>query len=176
MLPQVSFVIGGASSGKTGIAERMVLGTGLNPVYIATAEPLDGGMKSKIEEHRRQRGTGWRTEEASGRADAALASVKPGEAAVFDCVTMWLAERLQANADLDADTGRLLAAFADAAGPVVAVSNETGWGGVPPNALARRFNQAQGIANQRIAAASGLALAAIAGMPVALKGVPPPWL
>ena len=169
-------MIGGASSGKTGIAERLIAGTGLNPVYIATAEPLDGEMKSKIEEHRRQRGNGWRTEEANGRADAALASVRPGEAAVFDCVTMWLVERMQANADLDADTGKLLASFAGAGGPVVAVSNETGWGGVPPNALARRFNEAQGIANRRIAAASGLALAAVAGIPVALKGDPPPWL
>ena len=50
--------------------------------------------------------------------------------------------------------------------PVVIVSNEVGLSVVPENALARRFRNAQGKLNQRLAAQAGLAVAVWAGLPV----------
>jgi adenosylcobinamide kinase/adenosylcobinamide-phosphate guanylyltransferase len=61
----LTLIIGGASSGKSAFAERMVVRSGLSKVYIATAEAHDDEMVAKIAEHRARRlGQGWRTVEA----------------------------------------------------------------------------------------------------------------
>jgi adenosylcobinamide kinase/adenosylcobinamide-phosphate guanylyltransferase len=44
---------------------------------------------------------------------------------------------------------------------------------VPDNALARRFQTAQGALNQRLAAKAGLVVNVIAGLPMVLKGTLP---
>ena len=49
------------------------------------------------------------------------------------------------------------------------VSNEVGLGIVPDNALARRFRDAQGILNQRLAEQASRVIMMVAGLPVAVK-------
>ncbi len=49
------------------------------------------------------------------------------------------------------------------------VSNEVGLGIVPDNALARRFRDAQGILNQRLAAQATRVVMMVAGLPVPVK-------
>ena len=175
MLPQISLVLGGSSSGKTAFAERLAEGSGRHPVYIATADDLDMEMQAKIRRHRRNRRAGWRTAEAHGNIEGALAALKAEEIGVFDCVTMWLTGELLADADLESTSAALIKSFEFAACPVIAVSNETGLGGVSANALARRFNERQGELNQKIATASGLVVAVMAGLPSVLKGRLPTW-
>ena len=63
----------------------------------------------------------------------------------------------------------MLAALDDATAPVVLVTNEVGAGIVPVNALARRFVDAQGILNIRVAAAVGTVVLMTAGLPVVVK-------
>jgi len=50
------------------------------------------------------------------------------------------------------------------------VSNEVGHGVVPDNALARRFRNAQGQLNQRLAAQADLVVQVTVGLPRVLKG------
>ncbi len=176
MLPQISFVLGGSSSGKTAFAERLAEGSGRRVVYIATADGLDPEMQAKIRRHRRNRPAGWRTVEAHGDAEGALAELEAEEIGLFDCVTMWLADRMLAGADLEPASAALVDSFRSAACPVIAVSGETGLGGISANATARRFNEHQGEINQKIAAASGLAVAVMAGIPAVLKGRLPAWM
>lgn len=170
-LPPLSLVTGGARSGKSALAERLVRLAPAPHVYLATAEAWDGEMRARIAQHRLDRGPGWHTVEAP--LDLAAVLEQAAGSVLIDCATLWLTNHMLAGHDLEAETARLLAALARASGPVVVVSNEVGWGIVPDNALARRFRDAQGRLNQRLAAQADLAVAVIAGLPLVLKGALP---
>ena len=172
-LPPLTLVIGGARSGKSAFAESLVTATGRPRRYIATAEACDDEMRDRVARHRSQRGPAWTTVEAPLDLAAALSQSQPGEAVLVDCATLWLTNHLLADHDLSAEAAQLLAALAGCKVPVVIVSNETGWGIVPENALARRFRDEQGRLNQRLAAEAGLVVTVIAGLPLVLKGALP---
>lgn len=170
MLPRLSFVLGGARSGKSRFAEKLVTLHRKQKVYIATAQAFDGEMEARIVQHQRDRGEGWRDVDAPHDLVTALASVTIDEVALLDCATLWLSNRMLAEADLEAETDAVLKAVQECSGALVVVSNEVGQGIVPDNALARRFRDAQGRFNQRLAAASDLAVLVAAGLPLVLKG------
>jgi len=169
-LPPLTLVVGGARSGKSAFAEGLVTASGRARRYIATAEAWDDEMRDRIARHQSDRGPAWTTIEAPLDLAAALAGARSDEAVLVDCATLWLTNHLLAEHDLAAETAGLLAALAASPAPVVIVSNETGWGIVPENALARRFRDEQGRLNQRLAAVSGLVVTVIAGLPMVLKG------
>lgn len=169
-LPPLTLVVGGARSGKSAFAEGLVTATDRPRRYIATAEAWDDEMRDRIARHRADRGPGWITDEAPLDLVTALASARAEEAVLVDCATLWLTNHLLADHDLAAESASLLAGLAACAAPVVIVSNETGWGIVPENALARRFRDEQGRLNQRLARQADLAVTVIAGLPLVLKG------
>jgi adenosylcobinamide kinase / adenosylcobinamide-phosphate guanylyltransferase len=169
---RLTLVLGGARSGKSRYAESLI--TALPPpwLYVATAEAHDGEMAERIADHRAQRAAGWQTVEAPHDLARALASAPPGAAILVDCLTLWLSNRMLADADIDAETGRFEAALDSRAHPVVLVANEVGCGIVPDNALARRFRDLQGRLNQRLAAQAGRVVLVVAGLPLFVKGRP----
>jgi adenosylcobinamide kinase/adenosylcobinamide-phosphate guanylyltransferase len=166
-----ALVLGGARSGKSALAERLVTAAGGRRVYIATAEAWDDEMAERIAQHRADRGDGWRTVDAPLDLPAALAAeAVAGQAVLVDCLTLWLSNVMLSDRDVDAAAAMLEAAARSAEGPVVIVSNEVGLGIVPDNALARRFRDAQGRLNQRMAAMADLVVFVAAGLPMVLKG------
>ncbi len=169
-LPPLTLVIGGARSGKSAYAERLIFAAAKPRRYIATAEAWDDEMRASIAQHQQDRGADWTTVEAPLDLPSALATARAEEVILIDCATLWLTNHLLADHDLTAQTAALLAACAATPAPIVIVSNETGWGIVPDNALARRFRDAQGRLNQRLAAQATLVVTVIAGLPLALKG------
>ncbi|MBL9047525.1 MAG: bifunctional adenosylcobinamide kinase/adenosylcobinamide-phosphate guanylyltransferase [Tabrizicola sp.] len=169
-LPPLTLVIGGARSGKSSFAEALITATARPRRYIATAQAWDDEMRDRIAQHQRDRGGDWVTVEAPLDLPAALASAGPGEVVLVDCATLWLTNHLLADHDLPGETEALIAALAACPAPVIVVSNETGWGIVPENALARRFRDEQGRLNQRLAAEAALVVTVIAGLPMVLKG------
>ncbi len=165
----LTLVLGGARSGKSRYAESLI--TALPPpwIYLATAEARDAEMAERIALHRARRGADWKTVEAPHDLVAALAA--RGEAPLLvDCLTLWLSNLLLADADVDAEIGRLEGALARPAAAVVLVANEVGFGIVPDNALARRFRDLQGRLNQRLAAMADRVVLVVAGLPLVVKG------
>ena len=92
---------------------------------------------------------------------------------MLDCATLWLSNHMLAEHDLTQAEEALMAALRACAAPVVVVSNEVGLSVVPDNKLARRFQNAQGALNQRLAAEAALVVQVIAGLPQLLKGTLP---
>ena len=175
-LPSLTLVLGAAASGKSTYAEHLVAAASRPMLYIATAQAFDGEMHAKIATHQDRRGVGWRTIEAPMDVAPALADAKPDEVVLFDCATMWLTNQLMADVDISTAEEELFSALTTCAAPVVIVSNEVGAGIVPENKLARRFRQAQGELNQRLAQRAGLVVTVMAGLPLVLKGRPPEGL
>ena len=169
-LPDFSFVLGGAASGKSSFAEALCFQTDRPRVYIATAQAFDDEMRNKISAHRAQRGVDWRTVEAPLDLAAALLTCQSDEIVLLDCATLWLSNILLAEQDPQAAGDALRAALAACPAPIVVVSNEVGHGIVPDNALARQFRNAQGRLNQMLAADADLVVNVIAGLPQVLKG------
>jgi adenosylcobinamide kinase/adenosylcobinamide-phosphate guanylyltransferase len=172
-LPHLTLVLGGARSGKSRYAERLVLDSGLEPIYLATAEALDDEMRRRIEDHRARRGARWLTvEEPLALLDALRRACTPGRAVLVDCLTLWLSNLMGAGQDVPAETARLCEGLSELSGPVVMVSNEVGQGVVPDNAMARAFVDHAGRLHQAIAERADAVVLLTAGMPLSLKNVP----
>ncbi len=172
--PRCTLVLGGARSGKSVLAEALVLGTGLLPVYLATAEALDEEMEGRVAAHRARRGPAWRlVEEPLALALAIRRETGEDRAVLVDCLTLWLTNLLLRGQDVSGAASGLIEALAAADGPTVLVSNEVGQGIVPRNALARRFVDEAGRLHQRLAAVAGGVVLVTAGLPLWLKGGPP---
>ena len=167
----IIFVLGGARSGKSRFAEeRTGAFAAKKKVYLATAECRDEEMESRIALHRARRGSDWKTVETPHRlAETLSAEASDNRAILVDCLTLWLTNRMLADADLEAEYESLIAGLKVAAGPVVLVSNEVGLSIVPENALARRFRDEAGRLNQKVAALADEAWFVAAGLPLRLK-------
>lgn len=166
-----TLVLGGARSGKSAHAERLVLASGLDAIYVATATAGDGEMAERIAHHRARRGESWTTlEEPLDLVGLLRREAGPGRAVLVDCLTLWLSNLLFAGCDLDLEGRALCDALPGLAAPVVLVSNEVGMGLVPETPLGRRFRDAQGRLNQAVAAALPAATFVAAGLPLHLKG------
>ena len=172
-LPLTTLILGGARSGKSAHAEAIVLQSGLRPVYLATAEALDGGMAERVKQHRARRSDTWLTVEEPIDLPEVLAGVaRPSRAVLVDCLTLWVTNLLLARQAVAAAGDRLLAVLARGLGPVVLVSNEVGQGIVPLGDLSRTFVDETGRLHQRIAAQADLVRLIVAGLPLDLKAPP----
>ncbi|MCR9089122.1 MAG: bifunctional adenosylcobinamide kinase/adenosylcobinamide-phosphate guanylyltransferase [Rhodobacteraceae bacterium] len=173
MLPEGTLILGGASSGKSSFAESLCVQSGLDRIYIATAQAFDDEMAAKIAAHRAARGPGWTTIEAPLDPMSALDGATPDQVVLLDCVTLWLSNCLLAGRDAELAGDDLLAALARCTARVVIVTNEVGHGIVPETKLGRLFRGAQGALNQRLADRADTVVAVLAGIPVTIKGTAP---
>ncbi|RZF28848.1 bifunctional adenosylcobinamide kinase/adenosylcobinamide-phosphate guanylyltransferase [Paraburkholderia sp. UYCP14C] len=174
----LTFVLGGARSGKSAHAERLASDSALPVTYIATARITDDAeFSARIAHHRERRPAHWGLVEAGDDLAGALAQHDaPGQCLLIDCLTLWLANLL-CPADGTAPplshyyehAAALEAALAGARGKIIVVSNEIGLGVVPLGEATRLYVDELGRLNQRIAALSSAATLMVAGLPLALK-------
>jgi adenosylcobinamide kinase/adenosylcobinamide-phosphate guanylyltransferase len=179
-LPPVTLVLGGARSGKSTHAEKLVTGSlfGAPPraaLYIATAQAGDVEMATRIMAHRARRGANWTTvEEPLKLAEALQAAASQNQPVLVDCLTLWLSNLMLAGIDLDEATDELLLSLQGCVAPVVFVSNEVGLGVVPETPLGRSFRDTQGRLNMRLAERADRVVLMTAGLPLILKDRPAP--
>ena len=177
-------IVGGARSGKSTLAERRALESGLPVTYIATAQALDGEMTRRIALHRARRPASWGLVEAPLALPAAIREhAAPGHCLLVDCLTLWLSNLLFAGeAARQAENGEaidcplyashvqsLLEVLPQCPGQIIIVSNEVGWGIVPMSPVSRLFADEQGRLNQRVAAVCEQVTLVAAGQALKLK-------
>jgi adenosylcobinamide kinase/adenosylcobinamide-phosphate guanylyltransferase len=169
--PRTLLVLGGARSGKSRHAQALAEAMTPTGCFIATAQAWDDEMRDRIARHQADRDERWMTVEAPMALPEAVAEHSRSDRVLLvDCLTLWLTNLLHGEEDLAAAGDALVAALASAPGPVVLVSNEVGFGIVPDNALARRFRDAQGTLNQRLARVCDATDLVVAGLPLRLSG------
>lgn len=162
-------VTGGARSGKSRLAEQMVLEMGQRASYIATAQAFDQEMEDRIASHQARRGDEWTTISEPIDLIGALKLAHPGQPILVDCLTLWLSNLMLSGADWEAAAKAMIAALPQIASPVVFVTNEVGAGIVPENTLAREFRDAAGSLNQRVASACDEVWLSVSGCPLRVK-------
>jgi adenosylcobinamide kinase/adenosylcobinamide-phosphate guanylyltransferase len=166
-MTDLTLILGGARSGKSRLAEAWVMRRPPPWTYIATAEAFDDEMVARIAAHRARRPEGWITREAPRDLPERLAATTGP--VLVDCLTLWLSNLLLAEADLEHAADALVDAL-DRPEVTVLVANEVGLSIVPDNVLARRFRDAAGVLNQRLAALADRVIFTVAGLPIVLKG------
>ncbi|HWJ19872.1 MAG TPA: bifunctional adenosylcobinamide kinase/adenosylcobinamide-phosphate guanylyltransferase [Geobacterales bacterium] len=163
----ISLVLGGARSGKSAYAEKLIRAMPSPWLYCATAQALDDEMRDRIAHHRARRGEGWITLETPlDLAEALAAATHP---ILVDCLTLWLTNVVLTGRDVPAESAKLLAAAEVSKAPIVFVSNEVGLGIVPDNPLAREFRDHAGRLNQEVAKIASHVVFMAAGLPMILK-------
>ena len=172
-MAELIFITGGARSGKSRLAEELAIKRGEPLLYIATAHGGDAEMAARIARHQERRGAAWQTVEEPCELLPLLVGHDAWlKAVLVDCITLWL-NNLLFSGDSDEivlDKVRELAAAAKALqSPLILVSNEVGMGIVPDNALARRFRDLAGEANEILAAAADEVIVMFSGLPMKIK-------
>ena len=176
-----SLILGGVKSGKSRFAEQRVKrwvaqagNSEASVIYLATAEnhQSDDEFSERISRHKSQRPSGWKTiEEPLDISEVIAAASGRNQCVLLECLTLWMNNLLQ---DEDFSTQRIdqfcrvLEAYE---GEIILVSNETGLGIMPPNALARRFGDEIGLLHQRLASLCDEVVLTIAGLPHFLKNL-----
>jgi adenosylcobinamide kinase / adenosylcobinamide-phosphate guanylyltransferase len=168
----LTFLVGGARSGKSSIAVRLAAESGRPVVFVATSEARDEEMAARIESHRAERPPEWSTVEAQLDLPGALVAAPAEACVVLDCVTLWTANALEIGWSDEAvvRAAEEVAELAAARGaPTVVVSNEVGLGVVPDTPLGRRYRDVHGRVNAIFAAAAQRACLVVAGRALELR-------
>jgi adenosyl cobinamide kinase/adenosyl cobinamide phosphate guanylyltransferase len=168
----LTFLIGGARSGKSSLAVAIGERHDGEVTFIATAQAFDDDMRHRIGRHRAAR-PAWTTVEAPLALADAVAAAPGGVLLIVDCLTVWLGNLLHAGTvDPDRAARGVIGALAEREGPSVVVSNEVGMGLHPQTALGRRYRDDLGRLNQSFATAATTSLLVVAGRAVRLRD---PW-
>ena len=168
MADQLIVITGGVRSGKSSKALSLAAAYP-KKLFVATARAGDDEMHDRIARHRAERGEEWITLEEPLDLAAAM-RIEPDAVAVIDCLTLWLANAMEAQINIEAGLDGLLAAASQRRGPVIVVTNEVGLGIVPAFESGRLFRDLAGSVNQRLAAAADVVLFMVSGLEIRLKG------
>jgi adenosylcobinamide kinase/adenosylcobinamide-phosphate guanylyltransferase len=166
---EVTLLIGGARSGKSALAVEIGRRHAGTVMFLATAEPFDDDMRSRIARHRDDR-PDWPVVDAPLDLREAITGAPPEALLIVDCLTVWVNNELHHRGAVDAS--EVATALADRTGSSVVITNEVGLGVHPETELGRAYRDELGRVNQTIAAISTKTLLMVAGQAIRLDD---PW-
>ena len=126
-------------------------------------------MAQRVAKHRDRRDENWRLIEEPIDLPKALTETDGEGPRLIDCLTIWLSNLMFSDHDWETEVNRLAQTLAKQSSPVILVTNEVGGGIVPENAVARRFRDAAGLTNQRVATAADEVWLVVSGCPLKVK-------
>ncbi len=173
-------LLGGARAGKSSqalwLAEENDRGSDGCVCFIATAQALDDDMAARINRHRSERPSHWRTIEEPYELGDALRQASEADVVIVDCLTLFVSNWLLRESDeqhCDAALRRVIVDFLRTAQlqrqTVICVSNEVGLGIVPETRLGRVFRDLLGRVNQKFAQVADEVYLIVAGLKAQLK-------
>jgi adenosylcobinamide kinase/adenosylcobinamide-phosphate guanylyltransferase len=168
----LTFLLGGARSGKSSLAIGLAREWRGPVTFIATAEAGDDEMAERIRLHRVERPAEWTTVEAQLDVRSAVETAPEEAAILLDCLSLWVANLLTRGdeaAEIEAENDALSALAAARRALTVVVSNEVGLGVVPPTELGRLYRDVLGRVNARWAAEAEHAAFVVAGRSLPLS-------
>nr|WP_174505979.1 bifunctional adenosylcobinamide kinase/adenosylcobinamide-phosphate guanylyltransferase [Acinetobacter sp. Marseille-Q1620] len=169
----IQLILGGARSGKSRLAEDTAKKSGLDVLYVATAQGLDEEMQVRVLHHKKQRPEYWTViEEPILLADKLSEIDRENSLILVDCLTLWMSnllldedQKLQQN-----ECEKLLNILPALKSEIILVSNETGLGIVPIGEITRKFVDESGRLHQRLGQIADRVTFCVAGFPMILKG------
>lgn len=169
----IQLILGGARSGKSRLAEDTAKKSGLDVIYVATAQGLDEEMQVRVLHHKKQRSEHWTViEEPIFLADKLSEIDRENSLILVDCLTLWMSnllldedQKLQQN-----ECEKLLNILPALKSEIILVSNETGLGIVPIGEITRKFVDESGRLHQRLGQIADRVTFCVAGFPMILKG------
>ncbi len=175
---KVVLVSGGARSGKSAFALRMASEqTDTEKLFIATAVVFDDEMGLRVENHKKERGIDWKTIESPYELPCNIENVSPEKVAVVDCLSVWLGNIWYKFGDDDETLSLHIEKLQKSiqtwknnnSGTIILVTNEVGWGIIPPDAATRRYRDWAGRLNQNIARIASEVYLCACGIPLKIK-------
>jgi len=167
MKTKKTLFIGGIKSGKSFNAEKYTLQDSKNkPIYLATTEFIDDGMKIRIDEHKKYREDKFITIEEPLKLYENISTSK--DIVLVECVSMWINNMLYHGFTLD-NMKEELNSILELDTSIVFVLNDVGSGIIPANKLAREFVDISGKLSQLIASKCDEVFHTIAGISTKIK-------
>lgn len=170
---KITFILGGARSGKSKYARDLAGNLGGKVAFIATCQPKDTEMKRRINIHKNLRPSHWKTFEESLDLNSTLKRISSKfDTIIIDCLTLLLSNLILKGikeTEIKARFRKLLSILTKTKAQIIIVSNEVGLGIVPQNKLARDFRDIAGRINQMIATKSDEIYFLISGIPWRIK-------
>ena len=180
MSKQLTFVLGGARSGKSGYAERLAAESGEPVLFVATAQAGDEEMARRIARHQTERPEDWTTLEKQSEVGVAIEDIGGQGVVLIDCLTLLVSNVMLNHTQDDIpqevaedavlqETEQLLESYRKGERSWIIISNEVGMGVVPPYPLGRAYRDTLGRANQMLAAEAAEVVLMVAGLGWVLK-------
>ncbi|MFN3691844.1 MAG: bifunctional adenosylcobinamide kinase/adenosylcobinamide-phosphate guanylyltransferase [Fervidobacterium sp.] len=162
-------ITGGIKSGKSNFALQLARKF-RRRAFLATGVPFDEEMEKRIKKHKQERGNDFETYEESLEVPKVLKIIENNyDVIVFDCLTTYLGNLMHYNVEIQTYINDLIDTLSTLKCESVIITNETGWGIIPDNKLARQYVEILGKINSQIANLSREVYLMISGIGVKLK-------